>query len=209
MKNTIYFIIPTIIWSTTWFAIKFQLGTVNPVVSIAYRFTIAGMILFAGCKLFKLNLRYTVKQHLFFFLLAICLYSFNFWFVYNAEQTLKSGLVAVIFSVMIFLNIFLNTIFLKGRLRISVIIGAILGFTGTYLVFMKDLNGFGFSADNTKAFIYCILAVILASFGNIISAYTQKSGIPVIQTNTYGMLYGAAIMYFLAITTRINFSFES
>lgn len=208
IKNVILFIVPCLIWGTTWFAIKHQLGVVDPVVSIAYRLTIASFIFFVGCIIFKLNLRYTFRQHFFIALQGLSLFSVNFWLVYIAEQTLTSGLVSVIFSLVIFLNVLFNFILLKGPIRTTVIIGALFGFSGTYLVFKEDLMGVSLSDDNTKAIFYCLISVVLASLGNIISAYNQKNRIPVIQTNAYGMLYGAIIMYLIAFIGDIDFSFD-
>ena len=55
LKQIIFFIIPCFIWGSTWFAIKFQLGQVDPLVSVAYRFFIAGMLLLAFCGIRKLK----------------------------------------------------------------------------------------------------------------------------------------------------------
>ena len=57
LNNYYLFIIPTLIWGSTWYAIKFQLGTVNPLVSVGYRFAIAGIVLLLICKILKFNLK--------------------------------------------------------------------------------------------------------------------------------------------------------
>ena len=44
--------------------------------------------------------------------------------------------------------------------------------------------------------------------GNIVSARNQRHGIPVIESNTYGMTYGALIMLTLSLITGQEFSFE-
>ena len=42
-----------------------QLGVVDPVVSVAYRFTLASVLLLIWCKAFNLNMRFSRKQHVF------------------------------------------------------------------------------------------------------------------------------------------------
>lgn len=121
MKNVILFSVTSIIWGSTWLAIKFQLGVVDPLVSIFYRFFLAAIILFAYSKLRGLNLKYSGKQHLFMALLGVLLFGINYWLVYIAEIYLKSGLVAVVFSTIVFFNIFNSAIFLKSKIRISVL----------------------------------------------------------------------------------------
>ncbi|UCE56584.1 MAG: EamA family transporter, partial [Desulfobacterales bacterium] len=53
------------IFGTTWLAIKFQLGSVDPMVSVLYRFVAAAMILIFYCKLLGLRMRFQLKDHVF------------------------------------------------------------------------------------------------------------------------------------------------
>ena len=46
MQNVLYYLIPILIWGSTWFAIKFQLGMVPPQLSVAYRSLLASVLLF-------------------------------------------------------------------------------------------------------------------------------------------------------------------
>ena len=208
LKNTILFIIPSLIWGSTWYAIKFQLGDVSPLLSVAYRFGIAGILLLFGCKLFKLNLRFNLNQHLFILLQGTFLFSLNYLFVYFAEQNLTSGLVSVVFSLIIFLNIIFNKIILKAPIKKDVFIGGIFGVTGTILIFKNEFSSSSLSDDNFIALILALISAILASLGNIISAYNQKKGLPVMQTNAFGMTYGAILMLIIALITGTNFSFS-
>jgi drug/metabolite transporter (DMT)-like permease len=54
-----------LIWGTTWLAIKFQLGSVDPMVSVLYRFIAAAIILMLYCKLAGLKMRFRLKDHVF------------------------------------------------------------------------------------------------------------------------------------------------
>ncbi|MGD9181583.1 MAG: EamA family transporter, partial [Desulfobacterales bacterium] len=53
-----------IIWGTTWLAIKFQLGSVDPMVSVLYRFIAAALTLLIYGKLRGLNMRFRLKDHI-------------------------------------------------------------------------------------------------------------------------------------------------
>jgi drug/metabolite transporter (DMT)-like permease len=48
-----------LIWGSTWFAIKFQLGVVAAEVSLVYRFGIAALLLLLFCMLSGRSLRYS------------------------------------------------------------------------------------------------------------------------------------------------------
>jgi drug/metabolite transporter (DMT)-like permease len=208
LKNLILFLVPSLIWGSTWLAIKFQLGVVDPLVSVFYRFLLAAIILFAYCSIVGMNLRYSAKQHFFMVLLGLLLFGVNYWLVYLAEIHLKSGLVAVVFSTIIFLNIFNGAIFLKSKIRLNVLLNSFLGFIGIALVFKGELIGFTFSGGESSALLLAGISVIIASFGNITSAYNQKNKLPVIQTNAFGMLYGSLLMLLLALVTGKSFTFD-
>jgi drug/metabolite transporter (DMT)-like permease len=209
MKNLILFSIPTLIWGSTWLVITFQLGVVDPLVSVFYRFLLAAIILFTYCSMIKMNLKYNAKQHLFMALQGTLLFGINYWLVYLAEVHLKSGLVAVVFSTIIFLNIFNGLIFLKSKIRLNVLSSALIGFIGIVLVFKDEILNFNFSSDKSSALILAFLSVGTASLGNITSAYNQKNKLPVVQTNAYGMLYGSLVMLLLVFVTGTPITFDA
>ena len=209
MKNLILFTIPALIWGSTWLVITFQLGVVDPLVSVFYRFLLAALILFLYCSFFKMNLRYNAKQHLFMALQGSLLFGINYWLVYMAEVHLKSGLVAIVFSTIIFLNILNGMIFLKSKIRSNVVISALIGFVGIILVFKDELLSFNFSSVKSSALVLAFISVITASLGNITSAYNQRNKLPVVQTNAYGMLYGSVLMLLLVIITDTPVNFDT
>jgi drug/metabolite transporter (DMT)-like permease len=141
-------------------------------------------------------------------LLGSLLFGMNYWLVYVAELTLPSGLVAVVFTSIIFLNIINGAIFLKAKIRLYVLVGALFGMMGIILVFNQEIIHFDISSDNSLAFLLAIMAAVLASFGNITSAFIQKMKIPVIETNAFGMLYGAIIMLLISLIAGKSFNFE-
>jgi drug/metabolite transporter (DMT)-like permease len=155
-----------------------------------------------------MNLRYSPKQHFYIALQGLLLFGINYWLVYLAEIHLESGLVAVLFCTIIFFNILNGAIFLKSKIRINVLLSALIGFTGIALVFKDELFGFTFSSVESSALLLAGVSAVTASFGNITSARNQKNGLPVVQTNAYGMLYGSLLMLLLALATSKPFNFD-
>ncbi|OQY02382.1 MAG: EamA family transporter [Desulfobacteraceae bacterium 4572_130] len=207
MKNTILYLTTIFIWGSTWLAIKFQLGHVDPIVSILYRFFLAGFLLLAFCIITKQRMEFLFKEHLCMALQGLFLFSLNYWAVYTAETYMTSGLVAVAFSLIVFLNITNGYIFLRTPLNSGTLIGAILGTSGIYLIFMPEISSFDLSDKNIIGICLGFTGVFLASLGNIISARNQKNKLPVLQTNAYGMAYGAIIMFIIAFSLKKNFNF--
>ncbi len=209
LRQYILYFIPTLIWGSTWYAIKFQLGKVDPLVSVAYRFLLAGLLLLAFCKVSGKTLRFNIREHFLMLLLGISLFGFNYWFVYQAETLFTSGVVAVIFSLIIFFNIFFNALFLKGKIKKEVFFAAILGVGGTVLLFNSEFSEIDFNSKNIFGLFFCLAGITLASLGNIISAYKQKRKIPVIQGNAFAMIYGSLVMFIVIWVLGIPLNFET
>ena len=84
-----------LIWGTTWLAITFQLGRVAAEASVAYRFLLASMMIFAYCLARGLKLRYAPREHAWLALFGILMFGVSYICVYFAEEHVVSGLVAV------------------------------------------------------------------------------------------------------------------
>lgn len=213
MQNVLFYALTVLIWGSTWLAIKFQLGIVDPVVSITYRFALAAIILLLWCYIRKLKMAFTLKDHLFMALQGGLLFAINYWLFYLAELYLTSGLAAVIFSTIIVMNVVNGGIFLKTPFNSKVLVGAFFGLCGITLVFRPELAGLrlngGFNLNDSRilGIVLCLAATVLASLGNIVSARNQRNGLPVIQTNAYGMAYGALIMLIVIFITGKPFDF--
>ncbi len=208
MHNGLLYIITVIIWGSTWLAIKFQLGVVSPELSVAYRFGLSAAILLIFSLLRRLPLRFGWRAHAFMALQGLFLFSMNYILVYLAEGYLTSGLVAIIFSMIVILNVVFGAVFLRNPVRINVVVGALVGFAGLTLVFWPELSSFDFSSDRALGVVLTFLGAASASLGNIISARNQRHTLPVVQTNAFGMAYGAAFMLVLVLLRGAQLTFD-
>jgi drug/metabolite transporter (DMT)-like permease len=209
MKNILLFLTPVLIWGSTWYVITFQVGDVDPMYSVAYRFAIAGVLMLIVSRLWKLKLDFSKKEHGFILLQGLLLFGFNYWCMYSSELYLTSGLVGLLFSLLVFMNILNGKIFLKSPVEKKVIIGGVLGLIGTGLIFRQDLAQFSFSDGKIIGLIFAVVGTYIASLGNITSARNQKAGIPVISSNAYGMTYGAVAMFLFGLISGKEITFET
>ena len=208
LKNGILFSVSSLVWGSTWLAIKFQLGVVDPLVSVVYRFLLASVILLIYSRLSSLNLKFNLKEHSYLAMLGFLLFGVNYWLVYIAELYLPSGLVAIVFSLIIFLNIINYSLLLKAKIRFPVVLGAVIGMIGIVLVFKQELITFDLSSDNSLAIVLAVIGAVSASLGNIISAYIQRKKMPIVQSNAFGMLYGSLFMLIICLAIGKPFQFE-
>lgn len=209
MYNAFLYIITVIIWGSTWLAIKYQLGVVSPELSIAYRFGLAASLLIIFSLVRRLPMRFNLKAHGFFALQGLLLFSLNYILVYLAEGYLTSGLVAITFSLIIIFNVIFGAFLLGNLIRTRVVIGAIFGLAGLAFVFWPELSSFSLSSQKLLGMIFAFVATVSASLGNVVSARNQRNDLPVIQTNAFGMLYGALFMFILALLRGSQLVFDT
>ena len=103
----LYFTV-VLVWGSTWYAIRIQISYLPPELSIFYRALLASLALGGFCKLKGWALRFKAKDHFFFCLMGLSMFSIHFLFVYEAVHYVASGVVAVLTSSASFLNIFHN-----------------------------------------------------------------------------------------------------
>ncbi len=204
----ILYVITVLVWGSTWIAIKYQLGQVDPMVSVIYRFGLATILLFVFCKIRGLSLKFSAVDHFFMGLLGIFLFSMNYWLVYLAEVYLTSGLVAVLFSSIVFFNIANKALFLRAPIDRKMMAGAVAGMAGIGLIFMPEIKSFEFSDHGLLGIGLGLFSVLLASFGNITSARNSQKNIPVVQANVFGMGYGTLALVILALCMGKEFGFS-
>ena len=208
MNNLLLYAATVLIWGSTWLAIKFQLGSVDPMVSVVYRFALAALLLHAWCRLIGLNMRFSRREHLAMALQGSCLFALNYWLFYRAETQMTSGLTALVFSTIVVMNVVNAALLLRAPIEPRVLAGALLGLGGIALVFRPQLSSFVAGNGGTSGLLLSLGATLLASLGNILSARNQRQGLPVLQSNAWGMSYGAALMLLLALCSGRPFAFE-
>jgi drug/metabolite transporter (DMT)-like permease len=206
--NTFLYIVTVLIWGSTWLAIKFQLGVVPPELSVAYRFLLGSLLLFAYSKLRGLNLRFTRREHLFIALQGLFLFSLNYVMVYFSEIYITSGLVSVLFSAVIIFNVFFGAVLLRTPVSGRVVLGALVGVLGLALIFWPEVAGLDLQGVRLLGFALGLLSAVSASLGNIVSARNQRAKLPVIQTNAYGMLYGSLATFAFSLVRGVEFTFD-
>jgi drug/metabolite transporter (DMT)-like permease len=197
-----------LIWGSTWLAITFQLGRVDPLVSVFYRFLSASLLSLVLCRALRLKMRFSRKEHGWIALQGFLMFSIGYWMVYTAERFIASGLAAVVTSSLIFMNILHGRLFLKKPVRGHVVSGAVLGIMGIVLIFLPEFSRVHWSDKAFQGFMLCTVSTVVYSLGNIVSERNQKTGMPVLQTNALSMGYAALIMLALIGIGGKRFEFE-
>jgi len=208
MSDLALYACAVLIWGSTWLAIKFQLGVVPAPVSVAWRFAIAALILMAYTRLKRLPLRFEALTHAWLALQGLTLFGINYVLVYLSEQSLTSGLVAVIFSLVAFCNIVALRVFFSVPFSREALTGASLGVIGIALVFWPELSNFSLSPGRRTGVVLALLSPVVASLGNMTATRNHRCRLPVIQANAWAMMYGAAFVAIYAELSGQRFVFD-
>jgi len=208
MSNLALYLVTVLAWGSTWLAINFQLGNVAPEVSLVYRYLIAAGLLFAWCGLRRESLRFPLHAHVRFAQMGVLLFGLNYIATYSAQQYISSALNATAFSTMVWMNIINARIFLGTRIEPRVYLGAALGMVGIVTLFWPEVSQLSLSDKTIYGSALCLAGALLASFGNIVSQKAQHQQLPVLQSNAWGMFYGALFTAMVALRQGEDFIFD-
>lgn len=205
MSSSGLFIVCVLIWGSTWITINYQLGEVPPVLSVAFRFTLAAVILGVFCWWRKLPLKLPAHVHFKMAAVGLSLYTLDYSLLYESQKYIVSAVVALMSSCIIYMNVFLRRILLGKPIRLEVLIGATLGLAGMFLIFMPE-----FAKVEAEQLLMLGIGLAMASFffaavGNVISERILDHGTPVVQMNFWAMSYGLVFLYGYAFLTGESF----
>ncbi|MEM6987590.1 MAG: DMT family transporter [Pseudomonadota bacterium] len=209
MANLLLYAFTVLIWGTTWYVIKLQLGPVPESWSVAWRFFIAAATI--GLWLLVRG-RFKDLPHgrdlVFVCAQGAMLFSLNYWLFYIASNYLTTGLVAIIFSLITIMNIANQALIFKQPVNRQTLVASLIGIVGLVLVFWPEFQSMKPGGQLAYALGIGVLATYFASLGNIISVRNSRSGLPVLRTNMVGMFAGAMCMSVIAISSGHSPSIE-
>ncbi len=196
------FLLVTLIWGSTWIIIRDQLGPVPATWSVSYRFFIAGAAMFAWAKYDGASLRLSRRDAVFVVGVGTLQFVINFNFVYAAESYITSGLVSVVFALLIVPNTVFGRVFLGQTITRRFLVGSGIAIAGVLLLFVHELRVDG---NGTRAVLLGIgltmVAVMGASAANVLQATDRAGRIPVAVLLAWAMLTGAVLNAALAWTS--------
>lgn len=204
----VLFAVTVLIWGTTWFVILGQLGDINPVVSVAWRFLLASSIMFGICLARAEVLKLHLVDHVYCIFLGLFLFCVNYCLFYIASLTVTTGLISIFFSTMVFWNAIGAWLFLGVPLNARALVGGLIGVTGLSLLFLNDVQSFSIKNTSTNALLACLIATLSASAGNLVAAKLHSLRISVWTSSAFGMLYGGTLTLGFALYQGYDLAFS-
>ena len=196
----------SLIWGTTWRAIKLQLGSVPPVESVVYRFALAAALLFGWLLLTRQKVSLTRRQHLEVLGQGVFNFSILYACVYLAEQKVSSGAMAVLFAATAFINLVLFRLVLKQRASRLGWAGCLFGLAGVATISASQVTGL--PGDGPFWILMAFVGVIAGVVGNLFAARGQAIGVPTASGTAWAMAYGAGLLGLGVLVTGTPWRFE-
>lgn len=194
---------PTLIWASTWYVILFQLDSPVPVLnSVGWRFALAALLLAALARWQGQALRgLPWRAHALMLATGIVQYSGNYVSVYEAERHIPTGLVAVLFCLMVFGNALSGRLFFGQVVTRRFLLAAAGGVAGVVLIFWPEIAATGARPNAALGLGLGLLAVLAACIGNVLTLSLTRQGLPLVPVLAWSMGYGAAFLLLLSLAS--------
>ena len=191
-RIAIPFVIVSLIWGSTWLVIRDQLGTVPASWSVCYRFAVAAAGMFLLSVVSRQSLRIDANGMKWALLLGLMQFTLNFNFVYAAEHHITSGLVAVIFALLIVPNALLGKWWLGREFSRNFIMGSLVASAGVALLMVQEYRVAPVGGHEVLIGTGLTLAAVLcASVSNVMQVAPSVSRYPTTTLLAWSMLWGA------------------
>ena len=191
------FCLISILWGSTWLAIKIGLYSVPPLYGVALRFTVAVVLLLVVVLVGRVKIPTDPNALTLYLALGIFSFSIPYALVYIGEQYISSGLASIVFCAYPLVVGVFSQAFLPGEpLNLQKVIGIVLGFLGILYIFWSDViaggtNALGMGIVFTSTILQAYALIIAKKRGTNIDSKAMTFG---------GMLVGLVFMYAMAWT---------
>ncbi len=195
------FVLTGTIWGSTWLVITGQIDGVPAAWSVFYRFALATPAMFLVALLMKRRLRLTRPEHLLAIGVGILQFSGNFLFVYHAELYVTSGIVAMMFALLMVPNSFFGWIILGEKVRGGFIFGSAVAIAGVSMLLIHEWQSAPLGDGVGLGIFLAMAGILAASAANVVQANKTGRAVPMVSLLAWAMLYGTMFdLGFAALT---------
>lgn len=200
-KVLVPFMLTGTIWGSTWFVITGQISDVPAAWGVFFRFMLATPALFTLAVMMGHRLRLNKAEHRLALGVGIAQFSGNFLFVYHSEQHITSGIVAVMFALLMVPNALFARVFIGERVQGGFIGGSLVAIAGVALLLVHEWNAAPLGGNVGQGIALAIGGMLAASIANVVQANPTGRGVPMVSFLAWAMLYGTAFDLIYAFVT--------
>lgn len=198
-----YFLI-YVVWGSTYFFIGVVLKALPPFLLGALRFTAAGLILLAVCRLRGENVfrKRLIKRSA---VSGIVLLFVDMAVVMLAQRYLTSSLVAIIASSTALWILLLDAPMWKSNFRNPfIIIGGIIGFIGVGMLYVEQLTAEGVHPDSENGILLLIFGCISWALGTLHAKYrsSREEEVNAFAGSAWQMLFASGMFWICSVVSN-------
>jgi putative membrane protein PagO len=135
------YILGVLIFGSTWVVMKIGLQAMPPFTAAVDRTILAFVVFFVAFRLWRFRFPPIKNIRRDFFLAGLMLYGVSFALLYWGQERIDSSMSAILYATMpLFTGIFSHFMIPAERLTLRVILGLVIGFVGTILLFAGNLS---------------------------------------------------------------------
>ncbi len=198
-----------LIWGSTWAAIPYQLGVVAAEVSVGYRFGIAAIVLYLYALASRRKLTVPAYTYPVIFLQGALLFCVNYFFVYYGTARITSGLVAVVFTMILPFNAVFDRLFFGTRIDAGLALAAVLGIGGIVMIFWPEVASLSLANQTVIGIGLVLIGTIIASLGNMCAVLNTRRELPVIAVNAHAMAFASILALLISAAIGRQFAFSA
>ncbi|MEP7222510.1 MAG: EamA family transporter [Novosphingobium sp.] len=162
------FLLVALVWGSTWIVIKDQISTVPPGWGATWRFALGAVGMVVLALLRRESLRLPADAQRLAAIVGVAQFSLNFQFIYPAEHYLTSGLVAVLFALLLVPNALLSRLFLGTRIGGRFMAGTAVAMVGIGMLLLHEYRVAPPSASVPLGIALTCGALLSASTANVL-----------------------------------------
>lgn len=212
MPSSVLFIVASLIWGSTFWAITLQLGHVAPSISVVYRFTLAALALFAICLVRGTGIAMSRRAHAWAALQGFMTFCVSYLCTYEAEVHIVSGLVAVMFALMVFWTPMWSRIFFGTPIGSRTLACGVVATCGVTMLFYRSIGDAwndlqsGGGGGFIVGVVLALASTLASSVGSIVvgKVREQCSNLPL--TMAWSMLWGSIMVALWALINGHSFA---
>ena len=195
------FVLVALIWGSTWYVITGQISEVPASWSVTYRFAMATPAMFVVALVMRQSLRLGRAGQMLALLIGVTQFCGNFNFVYRAESHLTSGVVAVMFGMLMVPNALLGHWLLGQQVTRRFLIGSAVAIAGIALLLVHEAQSVRLGGNVWLGIVLTVGGILSASIANVVQANETGRSLPMVSLLAWAMLYGTIIDAALAGAT--------
>ncbi len=183
----------TLVWGSTWAAIRIGLQGIPPFAGVALRFAVASVLLFALARVFGVGMGKSRREVVLWVVNGLLTFVVTYGLVYWAEQRISSGLAAVLFATFpLWVALLAQPVLPAERFTLRSASGILIGFAGVAVIFSEDLSSIGEPGAGFAAAVM-LLGPFAAAVANV-AVKRWGGGIHPISLTAVPMAISAVVM---------------